>query len=115
FTAADLVLMQEALREVRVDPELVDYAIEVVTRTRNHRSVYLGASPRGSLGLVACARAHAATEGRRYAVPDDVKSFAAPVLRHRIVLHPDAELEGVSADDVVESILSEVPVPKGIG
>jgi MoxR-like ATPase len=115
FTAQDLMVMQGLLSAVRVDTTLIDYAVDIVTRTRTHRSVYLGASPRGSLGLVACARANAAMEGRRYAVPDDVKTFAAPVLRHRLVLHPDAELEGVSADDVITSILSEVPVPKAVG
>jgi MoxR-like ATPase len=113
--AEDLLAMQAALSQVRVDLELVDYAVDIVTRTRTHRSVYLGASPRGSLGLIACARANAATEGRAYVIPDDVKSFATPVLRHRLVLHPDAELEGVSADDVVTAILGEAPVPKSVG
>jgi len=115
LTAEELVAMQAALSQVRVDPELVDYAVDIVTRTRTHRSVYLGASPRGSLGLVACARASAAVEGRAYVIPDDVKAFAVPVLRHRLVLQPDAELEGVGADAIVTSILGEAPVPKAVG
>jgi MoxR-like ATPase len=115
FTAEALVSMQSALGEVKVHPEIIDYVVEIVTRTRQNRSVYLGASPRGSLGLVACARANAALEGRSYVVPDDVKTFAPPVLRHRLVLNPDAELEGTTADQVVTSILGEVPVPKAVG
>jgi MoxR-like ATPase len=115
LSADELLAMQAALSQVTVAPELVDYAVDIVTRTRTHRSVYLGASPRGSLGLVACARAHAATEGRPYVIPDDVKAFAVPVLRHRLVLQPDAELEGVSAEDVVTAILGEAPVPKAVG
>jgi MoxR-like ATPase len=115
FTAADLVAMQGALSTVRVDPELIDYAVDIVTRTRAHRSVYLGASPRGSLGLIACARANAAMAGRAFVIPDDVKTFSIPVLRHRLVLHPDAELEGVGSDAVIESILTDAPVPKSVG
>jgi MoxR-like ATPase len=115
FNAADLLAMQAALSGVRVDPELIDYAVDIVTRSRAHRSVYLGASPRGSLGLIACARANAAMAGRAYVIPDDVKTFAVPVLRHRLVLHPDAELEGVGSGAVIESILGEAPVPKSVG
>jgi MoxR-like ATPase len=114
-SADDLLAMQGVLGQVQVHPELIDYVVEIATRTRLHRSVYLGASPRGSLGLIACARANAATEGRHYVIPDDVKTLAPAVLRHRLVLNPDAELEGTTADHVVTSILSEVPVPKGVG
>jgi len=115
LTATELVAMQAALGSVRVHPEIVDYVVDVVSRTRTHRSVFLGASPRGSLGLVACARASAAFEGRDYVIPDDVKAFAAAVLRHRLVLNPDAELEGITADQVVLSVLAEAPVPKSVG
>ncbi len=111
-TAEELLAMQEALGQVRVDEGLLDYITEIVARTRQHRSIYLGASPRASIALLHTARAQAAAEGRDFAVPDDVKSLAAAVLRHRIVLHPDAELEGVSADDCVDEILREATVPK---
>ena len=112
---SDLLEMRSALGAVRVHPDLIDYAVEIVARTRLHRFIYLGASPRGSLGLLSCARANAAAEGRDYVTPDDVKDFAAPVLRHRLVLSPDAELAGTKADDVITAILAEVPVPKGVG
>jgi MoxR-like ATPase len=113
---ADLALIAElhqSLTSVHVDDTIVSYVVEIVTRTRVHPSIYLGASPRASLGLAAVARAKAAREGRDFVIPDDVKAFAAPVLRHRLVLHPDAELEGVTPDDCIESLLREVPVPRG--
>jgi MoxR-like ATPase len=112
ITAEELLAMQGALGQVRVGEELIDYITDVVARTRKHRSIYLGASPRASIALLSSARAQAATEGRDYVVPDDVKVLAPAVLRHRLVLHPDAELEGVSPDDCVDEILREATVPK---
>jgi MoxR-like ATPase len=111
-TAADLVEMREMLTGVRVDDGIIDYITDIVGRSRAHRSVYLGASPRASIGLLAVARALAAGEGRGFVIPDDVKALAPAVLRHRLILHPDAEIEGVSADDCVEDILREAKVPK---
>jgi len=111
-TAEELLAMQAALEQVRVDEGVLDYITDIVSRTRTHRSIYLGASPRASIALLWSARAQAASEGRDFVVPDDVKSLAAGVLRHRIGLHPDAEIEGVSPDDCVEGILREAKVPK---
>ncbi len=107
-----LVQMQAHLGTIRVDPELLGYITDIVSRTRAHPSVYLGASPRASIALLITARAQAAAEGRDFVIPDDVKSFAPAVLRHRLILHPDAELENVTADNCVESILREAKVPK---
>ncbi len=111
-TAADLVEMRETLGSIRVDEGIIDYIADIVGRSRAHRSVYLGASPRASIGLLAVSRALAATEGRSFVIPDDVKALAPAVMRHRLILHPDAEIEGVSADDCVEDILREAKVPK---
>ncbi len=111
-TADEVLAMQGALGQVRVDEGILDYITDVVARTRTHRSIYLGASPRASIALLWSARAQAASEGRDFVIPDDVKSLANGVLRHRVVLHPDAEIEGVSPDDCVESILREAKVPK---
>lgn len=109
---ATLIEMQDHLNSIRVEPELLRYITEIVARTRSHPHVYLGASPRASVSLLMSARAQAASEGRDYVIPDDVKALARPVLRHRLLLHPDAELENVTADDCVESILREARVPK---
>jgi MoxR-like ATPase len=104
--------MRNALAAVRVDDGIIEYITDIVGRTRAHRAVYLGASPRGSIGLLGAARARAASEGREFVTPDDVKSLAQAVLRHRLILHPDAEIEGMSADDCVDDILREAKVPR---
>jgi MoxR-like ATPase len=114
-TAENLIEMQNFVRTVRVDDAILDYVTDIVGRTRAHPSIYLGASPRGSLGLVAVARAHAGSQGRDFVIPDDVKAYAAPVLRHRVILQPDAELSNIGADDCIDSILKEAKVPKGVG
>jgi MoxR-like ATPase len=110
-TAEELVAMRQAARTVRVDEAIIAYITEIVGRTRTHRAVYLGASPRASIGLLVASRARALSRGRAFVVPDDVKALAPAVLRHRLLLHPDAEIEGVKTDDCVDEILNEVPVP----
>jgi MoxR-like ATPase len=114
-TARALVAMQQFVKTIRVDESILDYVTDIVGRTRAHPAIYLGASPRGALGLVAVARTWAACQGRDFVTPDDVKAFAAPVLRHRLILQPDAELSNLGADDCVESILREAKVPKSVG
>ena len=111
-TPEELVAMQNAIRGVRVDDSLLEYIADIVGRTRSHRSLYFGASPRASIALLAGAQAHAVNAGRDFVIPDDVKALAPPVLRHRIGVHPDAEIEGVSPDQCIEEILREVRVPK---
>jgi MoxR-like ATPase len=111
---AELLALQAETRQVRVDDSLLSYIAEIVGRTRGHRALYFGASPRASIALLAGAQARAAVEGRDFVIPDDVKSLAPPVLRHRVGLQPDAEIEGLSADDCVEEILREVRVPETI-
>jgi MoxR-like ATPase len=117
---ADLVplpakLLDEAREEVKrvnVEPQLFRYISEISRRSRAWPAVSLGASPRASVALLMVAKAVAALEERDYLVPDDVKAAAVPVLRHRLVLKPEADLEGVSADQAVSEILRAVEVPK---
>jgi len=104
--------MQRELAEVRVDEGILDYIVDVVGRTRAHRSIELGASPRASIALLACARVTAAIRGRDFVIPDDIKALAPAVLRHRIILAPDAEFEGLSADECIREVLDEATVPK---
>jgi MoxR-like ATPase len=108
----EILEMQDALAAVRVDAGILDYITDIVGRTRNHRAIYLGASPRASIALLHTARARAASEGRDYVVPDDVKALAQGVLRHRVVLHPDAEIEGATPDECIDTILREATVPE---
>ena len=105
--------LQRQARRVTVEAEILDYIASVVGRTRAHPAVDLGASPRASIALLLASQVLAAAEGRTFVVPDDVKELAMPVLRHRFLLQPDAELEGTRPDDVVRAILLDVPVPGG--
>jgi MoxR-like ATPase len=109
---AAVVEMQRALGSIRIAREIIDYVTDIVRRTRTHPSVSLGASPRASIGLLNVARAHALWEGRDFVIPDDVKSYAHAVLRHRLQLQPDAELEGITADHCVDAVLRDAVVPK---
>jgi MoxR-like ATPase len=113
-TPEELVGMQNAIRTVRVEDSLLEYIADIVGRTRGHRSLYFGASPRASIALLAGAQARAVSAGRDFVIPDDVKALAPAALRHRVGLQPDAEIEGVSADDCVAEILREVRVPATI-
>jgi len=111
-SAAEIVEMQQHAQSVRIDDVVVAYIVELVRRTRDDKSIELGASPRASLALLRAARVIAASEGRAFVTPDDVKPMIAPVLRHRVMLHPDAQLQGITADDRIEDIVRAVPVPR---
>jgi MoxR-like ATPase len=113
-TIEELRAMQAEVRRVRVDDSLLTYVADIVGRTRGHRSLYFGASPRASIALMRGAQARAATQGRDFVIPDDVKALAPAVLRHRVGLQPDAEIEGISADDCIGEILRDVRVPATI-
>ena len=110
--AADLAAAREEVARVAVGPEVTAYVVEIVRATRVSPSLALGVSPRGATALLAAARAWAWIAGRSFVTPDDVKALAIPVLRHRVQLRPEAELEGVSSDSVIGTILSSVPVPR---
>jgi MoxR-like ATPase len=96
----------------RVEPGVRSYLVEIVRRTREHPSVSYGASPRASVALLLCSKALAAMRGREFATPDDVRDIARPVLRHRISLRADAELDGATTDGVINDILGTVEVPR---
>jgi MoxR-like ATPase len=100
------------VRRLHVDPAILTYIVELARGTRAAASVSLGVSPRGATALLATARAWAWLSGRSFVTPDDVQSLARPTFRHRIRLRPEAELEGVTADGVLESVLSSVPAPR---
>jgi len=107
-----LAAARREVRAVRVEPAIFDYLLAVVRRTRAWPTIALGASPRASTGLLLVAKAFAAREQRDFVIPDDVKEAARPVLRHRLVLRPEAELEGLDADRVVRDVLAATQVPK---
>jgi MoxR-like ATPase len=101
-----------AVRAVTVQPEVIGYAVDVCRATRASPAVRLGVSPRGATALMAAARAWAWLSGRDYVTPDDIKALARPALRHRLELRPEAELEGATADGVLDGVLAAVPVPR---
>jgi MoxR-like ATPase len=109
---AELAAGRDAVRRVLVADEVLGYIVDIVTATRNSPSLQLGVSPRGATALLATARSWAWLTGRGYVTPDDVKAMARSTLRHRIGLRPEAELEGATADGVLDGILSSVPVPR---
>jgi MoxR-like ATPase len=111
----DISLLTAARAEVarvRVEPALYQYIVSVIRRTRDWPALSLGASPRAAIGLFFVARALAGMEGRDFLIPDDIKAAAPAVLRHRLMLKPEADLEGLTADSVVSEILAAVEVPK---
>jgi MoxR-like ATPase len=111
---ADVVAAQSEVRAIHVSEALQGYVYAVVARTRNSRELSLGASPRAALALMHAAQASAALEGRDFATPDDVKAVAPLVLPHRLIVRPEAEVEGVDASAVVARILNAVEVPKDV-
>ncbi|HEX8796658.1 MAG TPA: MoxR family ATPase [Polyangiaceae bacterium] len=108
----EIAAMQQHAQGVRVDDAVVTYVVEMVRRTRDDKAIELGASPRASIALVRAAQVIAASEGRTFVTPDDVKPMVAPVLRHRVMLHPDAQLQGITADERIDEIVKAVPVPR---
>jgi MoxR-like ATPase len=110
-SAADVIETQRAVQDIYVDQLLKEYIARVTHRTRAHADVNLGASSRGSLGLFRSAQARAALDGRDYVTPDDIKTLALPVLAHRLILKPNAELRGLTPTKIVAQILESEPVP----
>ncbi len=111
-SAADLAAAARATRTVLVSAEVTGYIVDICRATRASASLQLGVSPRGATALLASSRAWAWLSGRDYVTPDDVKALARPALRHRIQLRPEAELEGVTADGVLDGVLASVQVPR---
>ena len=114
-----LMLKPAALEEartqvaaIRVEPALISYITDITRSTRTWPSVSLGVSPRGAINLLSASKARAAMDGRDYIIPDDVKAMALPVLRHRILLRPEADLEGLSPDHILSEIGAAIEVPK---
>ena len=106
--------MQKLVKEVYVSPLVERYIVEIVRATREHSEIFLGASPRGSLGLFRVGQARAALLGRDYVLPDDIKYLARNVIAHRIVVNPSARLHELSAGRIIDEILTKIPIPTDI-
>lgn len=104
--------IRQLVSDIRLSSDLIDYIVDIIRATREHPSLQFGASPRAANMLATAVRAYAALQSRDFAIPDDVKSLAGPALRHRIVLSPAAEIEGIDADHVISRILDQIPAPR---
>ena len=107
-----LVKLRQTVAAVVAEQPIIEYIAKLVRKTRENRNLVLGASPRASIWLLLGSKAQAALRGRNFVTPDDIKQLAAPVLRHRLILRPEAEIEGVTPERIVEATLSEVEVPR---
>lgn len=109
--ANEVAVLIKMARDVHVAPTLKRYIVDITEATRDHPDVYLGASPRASLYLLKASRARAASRGRDYVVPDDIKDLVGPVLAHRILISPEAQMRGGVAEDVLDALVGRLPIP----
>ena len=104
--------IKAAIDKIYIDDKIIDYITEITYATRDYPGIEVGASPRGSVALLQTSRVKAVTEGRDYIIPDDIKYLAFPVLRHRLILEPETEIEGFTPDDYLKKIIESVKVPR---
>lgn len=112
LAAARIQELRDKVRGLHIEEKLLHFITAIVGATRNHKSIYLGASPRASIGILNGAKALAAMRGRDFVTPEDIVYIAPPVLRHRLVLTPEKEMEGTSTDDVIAEIIRSIEVPR---
>ncbi|MCL2593779.1 MAG: MoxR family ATPase [Defluviitaleaceae bacterium] len=111
-TAEQFLRCREEIRNITVDESILNYIVSIIETTRRVNAVSIGASPRGSVALLLAAKSYAAINGRDFCIPDDIKDLAPHILRHRIILKPEAEIDGLKTDKVIENILAQVKVPR---
>ncbi|MBT1706679.1 MoxR family ATPase [Fulvivirgaceae bacterium PWU5] len=112
LTVDQIRQVRESVQQVHIEENLVHYIASIMHETRNNPALFLGASPRASIAILNSAKAYAAINGRDFVTPEDIKYIALPVLRHRLVLTPDKEMEGVTTDEVVRQIVDKIEVPR---
>jgi MoxR-like ATPase len=111
-TVEDILVLREQVQKVQVEENILDYLLDLVERTRQHPDLILGASPRAAVAWLNATKASACLAGRDYVTPDDVKEVAVPLLRHRLILKPEAQLDNLQIAEVIESILKQISVPR---
>jgi MoxR-like ATPase len=112
LSPADIQHYRTQIQSIIIEPKLIEFIARIVNETRNNPALYLGASPRASLAILKSAKANAAVKGRDFVTPEDIVEMAPHVLRHRIILTPEKEMEGITADDLIEIILKAIEVPR---
>lgn len=111
-SVSDILEYRSIIQNIIVEPRLIEFIARIVIETRNNPALYLGASPRASLAILKASKASAAIKGRDFVTPEDIVEMATPVLRHRIILTPEKEMEGITADELIENILKAMEVPR---
>ncbi|MBL0271390.1 MAG: MoxR family ATPase [Chitinophagaceae bacterium] len=112
LSSQQIVALRQQVKTLLIEERLLQFIAKLVHQTRNNKSVYLGASPRASLAIMNASKAMAAIQGRDFVTPEDILAIAPPVLRHRIILTPDKEMEGITEDDVIKQIIQSMDVPR---
>ncbi len=112
LSAAQVMSYRKMVEQVYIKDELISYIAQIIVATRTHGDLFLGASPRASLAIMKAAKALAAMSGREFVTPDDIRFVTAPVLNHRIILSPEKEMEGVEIEDVINSVVQSIEVPR---
>lgn len=112
LSASEVAKYREVVQNINIEPKLIEYIATIVQETRTNSSLYLGASTRASLAILKSAKATAALNGRDFVIPEDIQTMAPHVLRHRIMLTPEKEMEGISPDDLIENILKGIEIPR---
>ena len=112
LSAADIIQYQSLVKQIIVEPNLLEYIAKIVTNTRENAFIYLGASPRASIAILNAAKGFAAIRGRDFVTPEDIKDATVPVLQHRIIVTPEREMEGITSKEVIQQILETVEIPR---
>jgi len=112
LSAQQIAQYRQTIQSIIIEPKLVEFIAKIVNETRNNPSLYLGASPRASLAILRSSKANAAIKGRDFVTPEDIVEMAGPVMRHRIILTPEKEMEGVTADELIEQIIKNIEIPR---
>jgi len=112
LSSSEIAQYRETIRQIVVEPKLLEFIAKIVNETRNNPSLFLGASPRASLAIVKASKAFAAMRGRDFITPEDIIEVAPHVLRHRIILTPEKEMEGITADELIDRIIKTLELPK---
>ncbi len=108
----EILEARKLVQSIHIDKDLIKYLAQIVAKTRNNNSIYLGGSPRASINIMNTAKAYAAINGRDFVLPDDIKLMTYPVLRHRLILTPEKEMEGISVEKVIKQIIDSIKVPR---
>jgi MoxR-like ATPase len=112
FNADEIQKIQNLIENIIIEDHLLSYIANITIKTRNHGKIYLGGSPRASLSMMKASKALAAIRGRDFVTPDDIQFVAPHVLNHRIILTPEAEMEGTSAEEIIQEIIQTIEVPR---